>query len=474
MSRFSEYFGLGKSQHELDFVDVSNTYDLPVYVDPYAIEIRDDTWANEAAEQISLFFSEVLAALRDGDDHRAEGLMSHLREPKETFLGVSSKAPKGRGVGRLQASQLINAIKKSRAFQTGLLNDFSEMSLYVEGIDRDKMSDLTTNIIRRLLVDYTQEQCELHEIETFDYNGPPLWDSDRGNWVARSVKLPYIDTDPILLVPKYIVRRKLSLDSQEFYNKQITDFLVAENLRVNSSLVQTIKGKRTVFKGDVREKNPKSKPFIADVVRDHPELLELYKEIAAKQGAMLNFGDEGPTVTAVCQALADRLPNIPTGTKHANEYHSLVTGALTALFYPSLIRPQMEWEINQGRKRVDIVYTNAAEKGFFSQRRGDPRINANLVIVECKNYSDDIANDELDQLLGRFDDNRGRLGILTCREVDNPQRLLDRCKDAAVRNTGYVIVLKDAELQAMLRAKARLDDHFVEATLHAKFRELLA
>ena len=52
MARFSEHFQLGLSQHELDFVDVSNTFDTPVYVDPYAIEILDDVWAASASENI--------------------------------------------------------------------------------------------------------------------------------------------------------------------------------------------------------------------------------------------------------------------------------------------------------------------------------------------------------------------------------------------------------------------------------------
>ncbi|MAY30793.1 MAG: hypothetical protein CL627_16600 [Aurantimonas sp.] len=100
MPRFSEYFKLGVSQHELDFVDISNEEDTSVYVDPYAIEIKNDNWSQAASESIRVFFKEVLDSLRDGDLARAEGLMSHLTEPKETFLGVSRGEPKGRGVGR--------------------------------------------------------------------------------------------------------------------------------------------------------------------------------------------------------------------------------------------------------------------------------------------------------------------------------------------------------------------------------------
>jgi hypothetical protein len=473
MPRFSEHFGLGRSQAELDFVNVSNDFDTPVYVDPYAIEIHDDIWAAQASEYIRVFFKEVLTALRDDDKERARNLMSHLHEPEETFLGVSQFDPKGRGVGSRQAGQLISAILGSKAYSTGLLTDLSEVALYVDGIDRDKISDLTTNIIRELLVDYTGQQCDLYGVETKRYSGPPLWDPTIRNWRSKHVFLPYIDTSPVILVPKYIVRKKLSLDSQEFYNKQLTDFLVAENLRANSSLVQTIKGQKKVYKGEVREHNPKSKSFIADMVIAHPELLAMYKEIAKRQNSLTTFDDDAPSLTSICASLASAFAKIPTGAKHAGDYHSLVLGSLTALFYPMLIQPHKEWEINDGRKRVDIVFTNAGDTGFFSQRRSDHKVNANTVIVECKNYTDDLANPEVDQLIGRFDDNRGKFGIITCRAVKDLAALERRCRDAASRSQAYILIFTDEDIVAMLDAKSQLNDDVVENILHRKYRELL-
>lgn len=334
MTRFSKHFALSLTQHQLDFVDVSDAFDTPVYVDPYAIEIQTDEWAGQASDHIRVFFKEVLDALRAKNTARAINLMSHLTEPKETFLGVSSGKPKGRGVGSGQARQLISAILQSKAYKSGLLSDLSEMSLYVEGIDRDKISDLTTNIIRNLLVEYTQRQCDLFGIETRNYSGPPLWDINLRNWKSQYVQLPHIKNKPVLLVPKYIVRRRLSLDSQEFYNKQITDFLVAENLRAHSSLVQVIKGQPKVFKKDVREQNPKSKTLITDIVQKHPELLDMYKEIAKADKSLIKFDDRDdiPTLTTVCATLADQFARIPSGAKHADAYHRLVMGSLTALF----------------------------------------------------------------------------------------------------------------------------------------------
>ena len=370
---------------------------------------------------------------------------------------------------------MIEAIKSSAAFSSGLLTDLSEMALYVENVDRDKISDLTTNIIREHLVDYTNQQCELYGIPVRDYNGPPMWNANRRNWESKFVKLPYISDDPVLLVPKHIVRRRLSLDSQDFYNKQITDFLVSEHLTANSSLVTVLKNKtRKVYKGDVRKKHPKSKSLIADIVSKHPNMLDFYKKMAKQTGMMVNFSEDHPSTSAVCVELASKLQATPTGAKDADRYHQLSLGILTTCFYPSLIQPHKEWEINGGRKRIDIVFTNAADTGFFAHRRDANNTSATMVIVECKNYSSDINNPEIDQLLGRFDLNRGKFGIITCRAIDDEKLLLERCRDLAKGSTGYIIVLTDKDLLEILDFKSKDQDEAIETMLHRKFRDLIS
>ena len=475
MPRFSEFFRLNASQAQLDFVDIDTDSDLPVYVDPYAIEIRNDVWSGSASEDIRTFFKEVLGAIRAKDLRRAQNLMSHLHEPMETFLGVSSGIPKGKGVGSQQSLQLIKGIKRSKAYKSGLLTDLSEMALYVDGVDRDKISDLTTNVIRSKLVQYTKQQCDLYSIPLSDYNGPPLWDSQNNNWISQIVKLPFINEAPVLLVPKFAVRRRLSLDSDVFYKKQITDFLVAENLDANSSLVSTLKGgKKKVFKGDVRKKHKKSKGLIAEMVEKHPGLLEVYKKIAKETGMLVNFDDQDPSVAQVCVELEERLLATPSGSIDADKYHMIAMGILTTCFYPDWVNPHKEWSINDGRKRIDIVYTNAAETGFFSHRRDAPNTAATMIIVECKNYSSKINNPEIDQLLGRFDDNRGNFGIMTCRELDDNRSAVKKCKDLAKAKRGYIIILTDKDLVEILRAKAAQNEKAIENIFDTKFREIIS
>lgn len=161
MPRFSKVFGLTNTQAELDFVDIDLATDTPLYIDPYAIQIRADEFSEVCTDHIHSYFNALLDALRARNDVRATNLLSNLREPNETFLGQSVGRPRGRAVGAHKAAQLAQAFRESQAFETGLLSDLSEAALFIYGVGSDTISDLTTNILRNLLAKYTKEQCEI-------------------------------------------------------------------------------------------------------------------------------------------------------------------------------------------------------------------------------------------------------------------------------------------------------------------------
>lgn len=89
-----------------------------------------------------------------------------------------------------------------------------------------------------------------------------------------------------------------------------------------------------------------------------------------------------------------------------------------------------------------------ALNGFFSWIA--THYSAPHVFVECKNYSREIANPELDQLSGRFSPSRGKIGIILCRSFDNKNKFLERCRDTAKDDRGYIIPLDDSDLTALL------------------------
>jgi hypothetical protein len=451
--RISKLFKLNKNQAELDFVDVDPRKDTPVFVDPYALEIKDDQWSSLCADHIRSFFGAALAALRANDRKRAERLISQLHEARETFLGVSRGIPHGRGLGQFQSGQLLAALEASRAVATGILSDLAEAELFIAGIGRDKISDLTTNIIRGPLIEYTAAQCDLLGIPMKgNQSVGPVWEVDRERWVQKYQTLPIANGLPLILVPKYSVRKRLSLDSQEFYNHHMIEFLKEEQLSANSSLVYVLRsGARRVYKKDVKRRHPFIKDELAEFVRRHPEVLEEYKRLKGARGPLSGDEldeafDERPFAVALIKALA----KIEPGSEAATNYHDLMIGVLSFTLFPGLIYPVKEHEIHEGRKRIDIKYTNSGSPGFFKRALESPQMRAISVMVECKNYSRDLANPELDQMSSRFAHTRGFLGIICCRHIEKKDRFRKGCRDTAHDGRGYILALDDRDIKRML------------------------
>lgn len=200
-----------------------------------------------------------------------------------------------------------------------------------------------------------------------------------------------------------------------------------------------------------------------------------YKRLAGAKGTLEadeiepNFDER-----AYAGELQADLERIGVGNAQASEYHRYCIGALTFLFFPDLITPVKEREIDQGRKRIDIAYKNAARDGFFDTALKSPQMRAIEIPVECKNYRSDVANPELDQLTGRFSHVRGFLGILCCRSFDDKPRFVERCKDTAVHRGHYVIVLDDSDLELMLRNVEQGDRAQNDRYLRQRFAELTA
>lgn len=428
-------------------------------------------------DYIRSFFSAVLEALVNDNGHRAIRLMSNLHEPNETCLGVSQGRPDGRGVGVDKAEKLISAIKLSQAFQSGLLSDLSEAELFIRDIGPDTISDLTTNILRKPLADYTKQQCDLHGIPTTPVNAlPPTWSLETLEWESTELLLPIVEGRPILLVPKFSVRQNLSLNSQEFWNHHLIEFKRMEHLQNNTAgLVKVFKKskERYVTKKSVKELNPLIKDELAKFVNEHPEVLQAYKDLKGARGALTNHDlDEEFDETLFAQALSERLGRIPTGGANASEYHNVVMGICTFLFYPNLILPVKEREIHNGRKRIDIKYTNSAQNGFFFRVLESVQMRALSVVFECKNYTNDVANPEIDQLQGRFGLTRGFLGFLLLRNIERRDWLVASCRDTALDGRGYVIALDDSAMHAMLNLVSNSNRNRIDAFLQAKLDEI--
>lgn len=474
--RVSEMYRLGQHQASLDFVDVDIRNDIPLFLDPQALRQIDTEWAQECVSGLQSFFSTVLSRIQADDDADAQSLLASLQEPNETHLGLSAGKSGGHGMGDGLAERIWDALRASQAVQTGLLEDLEDTALFIEHIGDDIISDITTNIIRGPLIRYTQQ--------TGKYYGIPLeagvvsgriWDVGSRGWTQEYTELPITDYGPLLLVPKAIVRRSPAFNPGEYYNYYIVPFLQEQEFRAGSSLVQTLKNRRLrVTKKAVKGKYGSGKRVNLDVTVKHPHILEQYRS-AKRRPQMPDGHAELAAFTEIAQPDWDALLNsviaVQPGREGASKYHLAVEALLSALFYPALILPVRESKLHEGRKRLDIKYTNDATSGFFNWLHAVHKTASGYIVVECKNYGAELGNPEFDQLTGRFSSHRGQVGFLCYRGFGDKSDVIRRCRDAALDNRGYVIALDDSDLGKLVEHRKIGGLSFTY--LHSRFAELI-
>lgn len=480
MVSFSKSFGSNHSQATLDFVDIDPDEDIPLFFDPYVFEDASDPFFVKCNTAIKSYFDRLLFLVRSGDQRRAEEILNYLREPNELCFGLSTGRPSGRGIGRGQANQMYQSFVLSEAATSGLLNDLAECELFVSGIGPDKISDMAANIIRKHLIEYTQQQCALHGFPlTSGVPSGPLWDEQQLRWTQSYVDIPVVKGRPILLVPKKLVRWRgdLSHQHKKYYDHFVLNFLKDHHLQARDRFVHLLKdGTPRVYKTELAEapQYELSKDFLFRFSRDNPAVLARYQEAYRQtKGVEVSELEDGFDEATFVKTLKKQLAEITPGTKQANDYHRLMIGILEYLFYPNLAYPVPEQPINQGRKRIDIVYTNAAKGGFWARIASHHDIPSQYIMVECKNYESDVANPEFDQLVGRFSANRGRVGILVSRTVNNADRYLARCRDITTQSNGYVLALVDADIVTLLDYASTFRRSLIDDYLENRFRQLL-
>ncbi|HWW99941.1 hypothetical protein, partial [Collimonas sp.] len=115
------------------------------------------------------------------------------------------------------------------AAKSTLLEDLPDFALYIPGIGRDKISDITTNIIRSGLISYTRAQCDLYSIPVRSVASGFYWDINSGTWSQKYVELPTCDGKKVLLVPKYTVRYRVGVDHATYRSKFVLEYLQEEH-----------------------------------------------------------------------------------------------------------------------------------------------------------------------------------------------------------------------------------------------------
>lgn len=453
--KISDIFNLDAKQSELDFIDIDVEKDTPLFIEPALLSKSRDEWSRDVHDTVKSFFQKFVDYVRQGHLGKARALFNHLHEPNETCLGLSKGKPRGAAIGSINADMLFDSIVRSKAVKSGVVTSLQDFRLFIRNIDKDKISDMITNIIRYQLITYTQEQCKLWNISLRENTATGFfWDLETEQWQQAFDEMLVVNDKKILLVPKSAVSFSKNYTPRKFYDKFLLEYLQYEHVTSNSRLIQERRdGTPYVTKKSLKESGyaPYDDDFLLEFIEKHSDVFEDFKKWITENIKPLNNENISDDRRAdIAKYLIAKLSSTKTGPNFASKYHRLTVGIIEFLFYPSLSKPRVEQEINTGRKRIDIVFQNSADSGFFYSLPTVHQIPCGYIFLECKNYSKDVKNPELDQLSGRFDINRGRFGILLCRKVNDMKTLLLRCRDTYEQGNGLMLPIVDDDLLQML------------------------
>lgn len=273
----SNYYNLGSQQPTLEFVDVKLNQDNQLFLDPRLIEKHNDSLSVQMQKRIEVFWAELIKAAKVNDSVRMDQVLGGLKEPNETRLGYSSNHPHGNSVADKLKPKIIAAIQRNKAVRTGILSHFCDVELFIEDVSSDRISDITTKIIKGVLIEFTQKQCRFHGIPMKMVGQDDIFDHKTVTWVSKQVELPIYLGKPIIFVPKNIVRLEgaAGQNFRCFYRFAIREFIYNDQTMLEDVSASGEDGK--ILLRDVKSVYPISKESISNWQMKYGNMLVDFK-----------------------------------------------------------------------------------------------------------------------------------------------------------------------------------------------------
>jgi hypothetical protein len=217
--RLTDYHGIYVPQSELDFAIPFFEEDIPLYVDPFLL------WKSPSYQDRSLHgsivnsFNHLGYLKKRGKDKDAIHQLIIASECDEVGLGVSANR-KGVRIGEKLATEILALFDHVPEYDRRGFTHFEEIQFFVDGISKDRISDLACSFMKSFLIDFTIDQCERLGIPMSESRVPHVYDLASHSF-ARDVqtKLPVNPKNnfPLLLVPKRWLRYTPWLNFDEYF-----------------------------------------------------------------------------------------------------------------------------------------------------------------------------------------------------------------------------------------------------------------
>ena len=363
-------------------------------------------------------------------------------EVSEIGLGYSVGTTKGSGLGSYLNKLVFNTLTSSPDLVKRKLRHIEELQLVSLGINADRVSDITANILKFFLIEYTKKQCQIWNIPIC--NAVPIshiFNFETGNWEDRYEDLPInpITGTPLLFVPRRIVRILPWINFDDYLRSEFLLFLPS---------------KKKIFQKRKQLESTKEKvkkPEIVELTRKEIHRIDRYiikKERTAYEAQPITVTSDSSINT---NNFINELILLKSGRDNAYNYQYLILKFLNYLFEPELVDGKPQVRTEYGTEIRDIVFTNESDISFWRFIRENHQNF--LVVFELKN-KEEINNSDIDQLANYLGDPTGYLGILVSRKQP---KVGQRRKAFSIYNKivprKVILFISDEDIENMLKMK---------------------
>lgn len=284
---FSDFFNIDPDiVEEYGAFNISLINDLPLFIDPFLLfnspKPEYQSLHADIIRYVTFLRDESLARGERLQLRQNKGLLDYwytFKEVHQNWLGYSRVGNRGSALGHKFALALNENLHTifAKFGEEGVAagNHLEKLYLVADGVGRDNISDFTTSLIKRFLLEYTQEfaRTYLPPVLRKWYTVPRVsFNYEKKTWEQGRYELPTWGGDYVILTPKDILtREEIWINRDDLYDQfdGIAWAIPNDQLRarVNEYFREVLPA--SPKKGD------KDKA-VRLVIRKYPEVLEYY------------------------------------------------------------------------------------------------------------------------------------------------------------------------------------------------------
>jgi hypothetical protein len=426
--RLTDFHGISAAQADLDFAIPFFDEDVPLYVDPFLLWRSPSQQDNSLHTGLVNSFNRQNWLLQKGREKEAVQNLIVASECDEVGLGVSANR-KGKRIGEGTAREILELFRRVPEYGRFGFSHFEEIQLYIDGISRDRISDITCSFLKSFLIDYTIEQCLRLGIPITKVRLTTLYDYKEQRFGQNiDVNLPVNPTSgaPLILVPKRWLRFVPWINFDDYFATACPRDDVI-NKQGSDERVQVLIYNRANY-GMVADYVKAKERTAADCQND-----PLFKQI--------------PIISARRKLAEIRKLSSGKEDKAAKKYEDAVAQLMASLLYPHLDFAATQSRSAGGSTIRDLVFYNNRSVDFLREILND--YQSRQLVIEMKNVRE-IERDHINQLNRYLTNDFGRFGVLATR---------NQLTRAMFKNTielwsgqrRCIIALTDADLELMVQ-----------------------